>query len=166
MRVISWFGYTPQSVMLSIIFIVMLFFLKLKQEAIITTVFLFINFELSSVLKIFFQRIRPSVDIFRVDENLISFAYPSGHVMFYTVLFGFFLFFSDKFPFSKIVKILFSYLAFFLILLVGISRMYLGLHWLSDVIGGYFAGSIVLFLGIKIYWNTSNFSIKKEWNPR
>ncbi len=39
----------------------------------------------------------------------------------------------------------------FLILLVGLSRIYLGAHWASDVLGAYLLGTLILIVGIQIY---------------
>jgi hypothetical protein len=78
-------------------------------------------------------------------------SFPSGHVMFYTVFFSFLLFFAvTRLPRSlwRAVAVI---LTGGLIVSVGPSRMYLGAHWLSDVIAAYLFGIIILVFGIEFY---------------
>jgi undecaprenyl-diphosphatase len=71
--------------------------------------------------------------------------------MFYTVFFGFLLFLAwTRLP-RSIWRVLATSLAGLLIVSIGPSRMYLGAHWLSDVIAAYLFGIIILAFGIEFY---------------
>ena len=71
-----------------------------------------------------------------------SFGLPSGHAMNTSSLFGMFA--------AGMRKKWITITSLILILLVGISRLYLGMHFLSDVIGGWILGGILLLLFIKL----------------
>ena len=88
---------------------------------------------LNRILKYVFQRPRP-----RFDDPLLSltsYSFPSGHTMTATVLYGVLAayFFTTTPDWRRRVVIVF--VASLLILLVGFSRIYLGVHYLSDVLG-------------------------------
>jgi membrane-associated phospholipid phosphatase len=77
--------------------------------------------------------------------------YPSSHAFFATIFLGFLaylLFIKVK---NRSWKILSLILLIALILLVGASRIYLGAHWPSDVLGGYLIGGLFLALLIRAY---------------
>ncbi|MDQ6665900.1 MAG: phosphatase PAP2 family protein [Acidobacteriota bacterium] len=92
------------------------------------------------VLKISFHRVRP-VPFFSLPTPL-TFSFPSGHSMlafcFYTALA--YLLCSHTASAGKRVAIWIAAVAIFL--LIGLSRIYLGVHYPSDVIAGYAAGSV------------------------
>jgi membrane-associated phospholipid phosphatase len=64
--------------------------------------------------------------------------FPSSHVMFYTVFFGMLIFLSGKKDW--LIKVISA----FFIITIGASRLYLGMHSLSDVIAGYVFGLLYL----------------------
>ena len=88
---------------------------------------------LNRILKYVFQRPRPHFDDPLL--SLTSYSFPSGHTMTATVLYGVLAayFFANTQDWRRRVVIIL--VASFLILLVGFSRMYLGVHYLSDVLG-------------------------------
>ena len=63
-----------------------------------------------------------------------------------TVFYGFLTYLLYRSNLNKSVKIIILIMMLFLILLIGISRIYLGVHYTSDVIGGFLWGSTLLIL--------------------
>jgi len=99
------------------------------------------------ILKNIFAIERPDVN------QLISpggFGYPSGHSMNAVVFFGMCTLMVLRYATKKWLKIAFTVFAVLSILAVGLSRVYLGVHVVTDVIGGYLAGIVVLCAAILI----------------
>jgi undecaprenyl-diphosphatase len=95
---------------------------------------------LSYGLKSVFGKARP--DLWQSAVKEVSFSYPSGHALGSTVLYGFLAYlFATRFPqFSGLIYLL----AVILIGAVGLSRLYLGVHWPTDILGGYGIGFLWL----------------------
>jgi membrane-associated phospholipid phosphatase len=95
---------------------------------------------LNTFLKNSFVRDRPMLWQYLVDVHYYSF--PSGHAMVSLVVYGMVGYLLAKhFPQQK------SFIAFCTVLAIGVigfSRLYLGVHWLTDVVGGYAAGLVWL----------------------
>lgn len=96
--------------------------------------------------KMAFHRHRPEVALYT--EN--TFSFPSGHSTIAVAFFGFIIYIllrrAQKWEFK--INIFFGGLV--LIMAVGLSRLYLGVHFLSDVWGGYLLGLLWLVIGIVI----------------
>jgi undecaprenyl-diphosphatase len=96
-----------------------------------------------NILKVIFQRPRPKTDMY-----VFSYSFPSGHVFSATVIYGFCIYLTFRFIKNATVKWMVSALLALLILLIGFSRVYLGVHWLSDVLAGYATGFAWLLFSI------------------
>ena len=96
------------------------------------------------MLKYAFHRSRPSWDV----PILIieSFGFPSGHAMAATLLYGFLAAIGVRKVQAWRWRVLVVLSAGLLVLLIGFSRLYLGVHYLSDVLAGMAAGSAWLAL--------------------
>ncbi len=108
------------------------------------------TFGLCSILKIFLRRARPNNDYVR-SMLIQTFSFPSGHsagslVSFGTAFYAVLLYFP---AFALIALCVTIFVCFF----IGISRIYLGAHYPSDIIGGWIVGGIgiaaVMFSGIQ-----------------
>jgi membrane-associated phospholipid phosphatase len=105
----------------------------------------------NQLLKVSIGRPRPSDALVNVDGTFHFKSFPSGHVVFFVEFFGFLLFLAlvllKRGALRNASLIMFG----LLIALVGVSRVYLGAHWPSDVLGAYLAGGIWLMLMIEVY---------------
>jgi len=105
----------------------------------------------NALIKWAIGRPRPIEGVVEVFVPEQGFSFPSGHVMFYTVFFGFVLFIIlARLPYTRLRWLLGAPPAV-LILLVGPSRIILGSHWLSDVLAAYLLGFVILALAIEGY---------------
>ncbi|MCK9592727.1 MAG: phosphatase PAP2 family protein [Methanoregula sp.] len=108
---------------------------------------------LTSVLKVLIGRPRPPSFLGNPKDYFWSvdqYSFPSGHVLFYVVFFGFIAFLAWS-HLTGYVRWLIIAMCGFLIVLIAPSRVYLGAHWASDVIGSYVIGALLLVMIILGY---------------
>lgn len=106
---------------------------------IISTVF---NFLIKNIV----LRTRP--DHLRLIEET-GYSFPSGHAMGSIAFYGFIIFLLSKSKINKNLKIFLSVIIGITIFLIGISRIYVGVHYPSDIIGGFLLGYIILISSIE-----------------
>lgn len=161
---ISWFGGLAVSFF---IFLVVLGFLYLKgyrRETAFMPIVLLTPI-LNSIVKEIVGRPRPTDTLVSVFEPLPQYSFPSGHVMYYVVFFGFLAFLAISLPkLEPWWRIFWLAFSIPLVFLIGISRVYLGAHWPSDVIGAYLYGGLILLVIILVYlkyvYRFSNVGVK------
>lgn len=90
------------------------------------------SFVLNGIIKLFFHRLRPTGFALAVEN---TYSYPSGHAMVSTSIYLFICYYI-KLRYDKNIYPL----GIILSLLMGLSRVYLGVHYISDIIGGFLGG--------------------------
>ncbi|MEJ1221369.1 phosphatase PAP2 family protein [Sediminicola sp. 1XM1-17] len=122
-------------------------FKKWKYIAQISLVLLLAT--LSNVmLKRFIDRARPGIEHLVVVKTL---SYPSGHAMSAMAFYGFLIYLVYRIKMNKFLKTALYLFLVLLILSIGISRIYLGVHFPSDIAGGFIAGLIWVVFCILIF---------------
>lgn len=151
MIAISWIGYLPQMPLIVLFISMFVFLLGLRREAIFTLCSGFISAGVAVVVKEVINRPRPSQELVSVLQRLTDSSFPSVHTMMYTTFFGFLGYLAIIFVKQRLTRnVILSFLVL-LIVLVGPSRIYLGAHWLSDVLGAYLLGSVLLLVSVFMY---------------
>ena len=89
---------------------------------------------LNQLLKRVLQRPRPTE--YRIIEET-GYSFPSGHSMISMAFYGYLIYLIYKYVENKYVKWILISLLIVLICLIGVSRIYLGVHYTSDVLGGF-----------------------------
>jgi len=139
----------PALVLLTAVF----FWLKgFRLEAVLVGGLSTISLLLNILLKIQVSRPRPTANLVHVVQAAVGYSFPSGHVMAYIAYWGL------LFSFGVILfvgrhwwrtALLATSVAF--VVLIGPSRIYLGDHWASDVLGAYLIGGVLLGLAVAVY---------------
>lgn len=101
------------------------------------------NSILNQILKQIFVRSRPEIMQLIVIDG---YSFPSGHSMAAMCVYGYLIYTVYHSSIQKDVKILMCILLSMIIVLVGISRIYLGVHYASDVLGGFLISIIYLLI--------------------
>lgn len=107
---------------------------------------------LDALLKYVIKRERPISDTTLVEVG--GFSFPSGHAMLSIVFWGMIAYFLIKYAKSWKIRLFIVISAGFIIFLIGFTRLYLHVHYMSDVIAGYIGGLfwlIICITGLEIY---------------
>jgi membrane-associated phospholipid phosphatase len=101
---------------------------------------------LNEFLKNTFQRVRPQLLTPWITET--GWSFPSGHAMGSLVVYGMLAYFIALLVTSRALRVCIVFVTISLVIAIGFSRIYLGVHYFSDVVAGYFAASFWLGLCI------------------
>ncbi|MFH1917829.1 MAG: phosphatase PAP2 family protein [Nanoarchaeota archaeon] len=138
-------GDYSQSIMIGVAIIITIFlYLQKKKHSLIFASTLISGHILKEVLKLIIQRGRPAIQM--IQET--GYSFPSGHSISSIILFSFIIYFYKDEIKNKAGRAIFIFINIFLILLAGFSRIYLNVHWFSDVIGGYALGFFLFNIGV------------------
>lgn len=141
-------------IFLIILSISLIIIIKNKKLPIYIVLNLISAFITNTIAKHLFIRQRP-ININLIEES--GYSYPSGHSMVGMSFYIFILYLLLQHIKNKKTKIMLIIIFITITLLIGFSRIYLGVHYPSDVIGGFLLSSIYLTLYIQ------NIKLEKKW---
>lgn len=149
MKFFTWIGSGYVVVPIAVIgFSVLYFALHYRQQAFLLIVVIAGSVIFNTILKNYFKRERP--EIYRIlDAN--GFSFPSGHSMMAFALYAIIAYIAwrnVKTMTSRVALLLFTA---FMIIIIGVSRIYLGVHYPSDIIGGFTVSALWVTIAITIY---------------
>ena len=98
----------------------------------------------NSVVKEIIERPRPSPSLVHVESQPSSFSFPSGHAETVIVLFGFIFYLAAVHLKDPRLRLGVQAACLWIILVTGVQRVYVGGHWPTDVLGGYYLGALML----------------------
>jgi len=141
------FTYLGHWLVILIIASIFSFFFYLKQKKyLILPLFVSVlgSGAMTLIIKYLVDRARPGIEIALYTESLPSF--PSAHAVLIFSSFGFLAYCLWRSRFNLSIKIIFTTVFSATIILVGFSRLYLGVHFTSDVLAGYLVGLLCVLL--------------------
>lgn len=130
MKVITFFGSAYFIIFLTCLLVS---FIKNKKIGIMIVTNLFLISSMNIILKNIVHRPRP--EGYRLIKES-GYSFPSGHSMVSVAFYGFLIYLILKKVKNKKAKIIYSLLLGLLIILIGFSRIYLGVHYATDVLAG------------------------------
>ncbi|MGQ8872533.1 phosphatase PAP2 family protein [Paenibacillus sp. TSA_86.1] len=149
MQFFTWIGSELQVVVITVVVMLILYvFLRHKRELLFLASVLIGSTVLNALLKLVFQRARPTIN--RIIE-VSGYSFPSGHSMAAFSLYGGLAFLIWKHIPSFTGRVCMIVASAGFILMIGISRIYLGVHYPSDIVGGYFLSGCWLSTCIWFY---------------
>lgn len=160
----SYFG--NWEILLSFLFVAIIFlqFYKKQREALFFCAIYFVGLGSQSFLKLIFHRLRPDVGYSLISAS--GYSFPSGHALMSLLFYGFLghLLYRSVFK-NRWSKFLLIAVFFFIILLTGFSRIYLGVHWASDILAGWVLGIALLLIFITFLKEKNKFSSYNKLEP-
>ena len=127
--------------------IILMFLIKDKKINLSLIINLLTITVMNTIIKELVKRPRPS------GYNIITetgYSFPSGHSMVGLAYFGYLIYLTNKYLSNKYLKLTITIFLSLLIISIGLSRIYLGVHYASDVIAGFLLSSIYLIIFILI----------------
>ncbi|MBI4975301.1 bifunctional DedA family/phosphatase PAP2 family protein [Candidatus Peregrinibacteria bacterium] len=160
MIVITGIG-SPETV--SVFFVAVMIFLLIKRKK-YESIFLFSTFSFGMIsgflVKYIVGRFRPAIGLISETGHSL----PSGHALGTTLFFMLFMYLFRNCVKNKILKTLFIIGNILMILIISFSRIYLNVHWVSDIIAGISLGIFWFTLAFLSFESVKAFSNAKEIN--
>ena len=152
-KIITFFG-DWQFLLPVILIILVILYIKNKKRFITPYILIVSIAEIVTYIgKILFNRSRPLLAVLHETDP----SFPSGHATIAVTFYGYLAYIIIKSS-PKRYKLSIIIMAILIIVLIGFSRLYLGVHYVSDVLAGYLVGLVFLVIGINF---TNKFNTNK-----
>jgi membrane-associated phospholipid phosphatase len=153
MTALSYIGYQAWlSIGLVVLAVLIFWIVDLRLEAITLAAVYAVSGILTALMKIGVGRPRPGAGLVEVFRTLNDQSFPSGHVMSYVAFWGMlFIFGIILFDGRRWWRIGLLVISAFFVVLIGPSRIYLGAHWATDVLGAYLIEVALLGIALLVY---------------
>lgn len=146
-KIFTFLGSTIFMISLCVVLFLVFILKKRKDYAFIEASVLIVSTIINNVVKFIIRRERPEVLKLVIEK---SFSFPSGHTMASVSLYGIIIYLIIKSEMQKKYKIILSVIIGIIPILVMLSRIYLGAHFASDVIGACILSTIILLVATNI----------------
>ena len=145
------FGDKGGIIVAALLALVLYLLFKQKEATIWFAATVVLSLALNTVIKVIIGRERPDIHRLVAFANEAGKSFPSGHSIFATIIFGSIFFICLGKLKNCSSKILLGILCIILIALVMFSRIFVGVHYPSDTIGGFLEGISILLLTYPTY---------------
>lgn len=139
----TYLGNVEIIVSLGLIITCALWLLRRYRHSFLVFAGIIAGYGVSEIMKLLVRRNRPDIFYALIKEN--GFSFPSGHATVSVVFYGIIAYLLYKIARYRWQKLIIILCALSLVFCIGFSRMYLGVHWFSDVLAGWLLGLSVLF---------------------
>jgi undecaprenyl-diphosphatase len=123
---------------------VVLWLMGRRRQALLLALGLVVLPLLQHGLKQLVDRPRPTEDLVELRAGFSSPSFPSGHVMSVALLYGFLLYLSLWIALPRMLRVALVGWCAFMLVVAGPANVYVGVHWPSDVVGGYAWAAVLL----------------------
>jgi len=137
MKKISFLGNHQFLIPANLLLIAFFITVKKHKDALLVTIVALSSLGLMSLLKNLTQRYRPAYPLV---DGITNYSFPSGHALMSVAFYGILAFYAVKMIKNPVIKITILLLLFAVTLLIGFSRIYLRVHYTTDVIAGFSIG--------------------------
>ena len=150
--VFNYFGHWSIVLLFSFFLLIVGEILRQRRKVSLFLLAIVLTLGVSEIAKYLFQRGRPDLNMALVPAQ--GYSFPSNHAVIAVVFYGLFSYFLFQFLKREWLKKILTLSSTVLIFLIGGARIYLGVHWFFDVIGGWSLGLslFILFLGLYQRW--------------
>jgi membrane-associated phospholipid phosphatase len=153
MHSISFLGSHTFLVPVNLLLITYFIFIRKKNIAVLTFAVAISNLLLMSLLKRLFRRIRPEQAMV---EGITNFSFPSGHAFMSVAFYGLLIWLAAISITNILIRRIIIGILLLMIIAIGFSRIYLRMHYTTDVVAGFCMGFIWLIVCLFLTNNRKN----------
>lgn len=161
LRFLTYLGNHEFLIPVNVLMLVYFLIRKNKKLSVRITALLMTSLALLFLMKLSIQRVRPLDPLL---EAVKGFSFPSGHALMSVIFYGLLIYIAAKEIRKKWIRITVIILLMLLILLISYSRLYLRLHYASDILAGLSVGFIWLVLVLRIIKKIETGRMKRQVN--